>query len=313
MSDKSILVMRATGVQGRGAVSHLVKDGWNVRALVSDTTNERAAAIKSLGSQVSLHQGSWQDPSTIEAALKGCQALVLNQMPSFGDDGELQEARLVLKLAKEAGVQHVVYSSSLFLSNPNIKQDIGHLSGAAAVLGKAEVEELVRSCGMTWTLLRPGYFNTNLFPPLVHYIFPEAKEGKFVNSYGPDCVMTLVDPDDIGAFVAAAVGGSAKFGSQTITVVGENLRFNDMMNEFSKACGHQFEVVYRTPEETERDIASPFISGHVMCIGVDKFVDMDEIKKWGVPLTSFKQFLEKHKHELPRGPIQPNAGALPLP
>jgi uncharacterized protein YbjT (DUF2867 family) len=313
MTNKTVLVMRATGAQGFASVIHLIKTGWSVRALVNDISSDRAAAVKSLGPQVSLYQGTWKEPSTIEAALKGCHALLLIQMPTYGSDAELQEARLMLKLAKEAEVQHVVYSTSVALNNPNAQQDLGHLSATWAVLSKIPVEELVKASGIPWTLIRPGFFYTNLFPPLVHYIFPEAKEGKFINSYGPDCIMTLVDPYDIGAFFAAAVNDPAKFGGEILTVVSENMRFDDMMKEFSKACGYEFEVVYRPEEETQREIANPFISGQVLCRGLDKFVDMVDVKKWGIPLTSFKQFLENHKQELPNGPIKTSYTASSLP
>jgi uncharacterized protein YbjT (DUF2867 family) len=303
MSDKTVLVMRATGVQGKGTISHLVKTGWNIHALVSDLTSDRAMALKSLGEQIALHQGTWKNPSTIETALKGCQALLFNQMSSFVDDAELQEARVILDLAKTAGVQHVIFTSSVFLNNPNVREDLEGFLAAPAVLNKGDVEELVKSSGMIWTLLRPGYFNTNLLYPLIYWMYPEIKQGRMLNSYGPNCILTLVDPDDIGAFAAAAFDDPAKFGSQSIPVVGENMRFDDMMNEFSKACGHQFEVVYRTEEETRSQMDNVFVSGQVMCRGGEKLVNIQEIKSWGIPLTSFRQFLEKHKQELPKGSL----------
>jgi uncharacterized protein YbjT (DUF2867 family) len=307
MPDKTVLVMRATGVQGKGTISHLVRTGWHIRALVADLASDRAIALKSFGEQVTLYQGTWKDPPTIEAALNGCQALLFNQLPSFADDdAETQEAHVVLELAKAAGVQHVVFPSSVFLNNPNAREDLKSLIAAPAVLNKGDVEELIKSSGITWTFLRPGYFNTNLLPPLVHWMFPEMKQGRMVNSYGPDCIITLVDPDDIGAFAAAAFNNPAKFGGQTITVVSENMRFDDMMEEFSKACGHQFEIVYRTEEETKSQMDNVFVAGHVMCHGVEKLVNMEEIRKWGIPLTSFKQFLEKHKQDLPKGSLSEN-------
>jgi uncharacterized protein YbjT (DUF2867 family) len=301
MANKTALVTRATGVQGKATIAHLVNSGWTIRALVSDTSSDRAADLKSFGEQVSLCQGTWKEPSTIEAVIKGCHALVFIQLPSFTDDAEVQEARVILNLAKDAGVQHVIFSSSLVLNNPNAAEELKGLSAAPAVLNKADVEELVKSSGMTWTLLRPGYFLTNLLPPLVYWMYPDVRDGQLVNSYGPDCVLTLVDPDDIGAFIAAALNDPGKFGGQTITVVGENMRFADMIEKFSEACGRQIEVVYRTSEETEQAIGSPFVSGQVLCVGLDKLVDMEEIKKWNIPLTSFEQFLEKHEHELLRG------------
>ncbi|KAH7400529.1 hypothetical protein DE146DRAFT_653297 [Phaeosphaeria sp. MPI-PUGE-AT-0046c] len=304
MSDKSILVMRATGVQGRGAIKHLTKSGWKVHALVTDKTSERAVNLKSFGPQVVLHEGTWKEPAKVEAALQGCRSLLFNQLPSFTDDTEIQEAKVVLSLAKRTGVQHIVFPTTLALMDPNAREKLERFSAAPAILNKGAVEELVKASGMTWTLLRPGYFNTNLLPPLVHWMYPRMKEGKMINSYGPDCVLTLIDPDDIGAFVAAAVNDPKRFGEQAIPLVGDNLRFDDLMKTYTQACGYPFEVVYRTDEETEAEMANPFVSGHVMVRDFEKMVNMEEIKKWGIPLTSFKQFLENHKDELPRGPVK---------
>lgn len=304
MSNKTILVMRATGVQGKGAIKHLIKSGWNIHALVTDKTSERAIDLKSFGSQVTLYEGTWQEPSKVEAAIRGCRALLFNQLPSFTDDSEIQEAKVILSLAKQAEVQHIVFPTTLALQDPHAREKLERFSAAPAVLNKGAVEDLVKATGITWTLLRPGYFNTNLLPPLVHWMFPEMKEGKMVNSYGPDCVLTLIDPDDIGAFVSAAVNNPAKFGGQTIPLVGDSLRFEDLMKMYTEACQYPFEVVYRTDEETEAQMENPFVSGHVMVRDFEKMVDMEEIKKWGIPLTSFKQFLENHKAELPSGPLK---------
>lgn len=100
-----------------------------------------------------------KDPSTIEAVLKGCQALLFVQLPSFTDDAELQEARVVLKLAKDAGVQQVVFSSSLVLNNPNAREDLKELSAAPAVTKKAAVEDLVKASGMLGHYFVQGTFS----------------------------------------------------------------------------------------------------------------------------------------------------------
>jgi uncharacterized protein YbjT (DUF2867 family) len=298
MPHKTALVIRATGAQGRGAIKHLSSSGWQVRALVTDASSDRAIALKSFGPNVSLYEGTWTDPTSIETAMKGCQALLLNQMPSFTDDSEVREARIVLDIAKAAGVQHVVFPSTLPLNNPNIHEELKNSPVAPAVLNKGDVEEIVKASGMTWTLLRPGYFLTNLLPPIVYGMYPEMKDRKFLNSYGPDCVLTLVDPDDTGAFVAAAFEDPRKFGGQTVTVVGENKHVDDMLKTLGEASGRPIDAIYRTAEETEKAKDNPYVAGHLACIGLDKYVDLEEVKSWGVPLTSFTQFLEKHKDEL---------------
>jgi hypothetical protein len=110
------------------------------------------------------------------------------------------------------------------------------------------------------------------------------KDRKFLNSHGPDCVLTLVDPDDISAFVAAAFDNAKK-----------NMRVDDVLRKLGEASGRPIDIIYRTPEETEKDKSNPCIAGHLLCIDLDKYADMEEVLSWGVPLTSFAQFLEKHK------------------
>jgi uncharacterized protein YbjT (DUF2867 family) len=299
MSSKTALVMRATGRQGMGVIHHLSKAGWRIHALVADASSDRALALKSFSSQITLYQGTWRDPPTIEAAIRDCQAFFLNQLTS-PEGVEVQEARLVLELAKAAGVQHVVFPSTLPLNNPSFREDLKDSVCAPSISNKADVEDVVRSSGLTWTLLRPGMFFTNFLPPLVYFIHPDIKEGKITNSYSPDCIMTLVDPHDIGAFVAAAFEDPAKFGSQIITVVSERVRFDDMVTGLSDAIGEIITAVYRTAEETTTLKDDILVASQIMCVGLDNLVDMVEVRSWGVPLTTYKQFMEKHKDELPR-------------
>lgn len=290
--------MRATGVQGKGAIKHLSAAGWHVQALVTDAASDRAIALKTLGGNITLFQGNWTEPSSIKKAIQGCQAVFLNQMPSFTDDSEVQEAKVVLDLARIAGVQQVVFSSTLSLNDPKVREKLSHSAVAPAVLNKGDVEDLVRRSGLTWTLLRPGFFMTNLIPPLVYWMYPEFKERKFVNSYGPDCVFTLVDPDDIGAFISAAFDDPSKYGGRTVTVVGESVRIDNILEQLENVSGLPIAVVYRTAEETERLEDDLFIAGQLVSRGLDKFVDSREVESWGVPLTTFKQFLKKHTTEL---------------
>ncbi|KAJ4378098.1 hypothetical protein N0V83_000930 [Neocucurbitaria cava] len=297
MSSKTALVMRATGSQGRATIKHLLNTGWKVHALVSDASSDRAMSVKTLGDNITLYQGTWKDPASIEAAVKECQALFLVQLPSFTDDSEKQEARTVMAIAKTAGVQHVVFPTSLPLNKPNVREEFNGSPAAQAVLNKGEVEEIVKASGLTWTLIRPGFFSTNFLPPLIYWMFPDFKDRKFVNSYGPDCVLPLVDPDDIGAFIAAAVNDPNKFASQIVTAVSENKRVDDILKDLEKAYGYPIDVVYRTPEETEAVKSNPFAASQVSLIGLDKWVNWDEVKSWGVPLTTFTQFLEKHKDD----------------
>lgn len=301
MPEPTALVMRATGAQGRGTIKHLLRKGWHIHAMVSDKSSDRAKALGILSSNIRLYEGDWKDPKAIEAAMQGCKTLFLNQMPSFTDDAEVQEARTVLNIAKDLGVSHVVFASTLPLNNPDIREELKGSPVAAAVLNKGDVEEVVKSSGVSWTILRPAVFMTNFLPPLIHYLRPEFKDRKFVNSYGPDCVLPLVDPDDIGAFVAAAMTDSEKFASQTVTVSGENMRVYKILQRLQVAYGFPIEPVYRSLEETHANRTNPYIAGDLLCLRLDKLVEIEHVRNWGIPATSFDAFLDKHSADLKGG------------
>ncbi len=64
--NKTILVTGATRQQGGATARHLLKNGWQIRALVRDPNKEQAQALKSLG--VELVQGDLNDRASLDAA-----------------------------------------------------------------------------------------------------------------------------------------------------------------------------------------------------------------------------------------------------
>jgi uncharacterized protein YbjT (DUF2867 family) len=290
MSAKTALVIRATGAQGKGVTKHLLKAGWAVHALVSDPKDPRAITLQEMGAV--LFQGSISDNSSMEAAIKGCTAVYLNLMPSFTDaTEESRNATSLLSIAKAAGVQHVVHATSLGLNQPAAPRKDSDFSDHPGVRGKIEVEALVQDCGMTWTIIRPGYFMTNLMPPLSGFMYPELPEGKFVSSYEPDTVLPLVDPSDIGAMATAAMEDPKRFGGKIISSVSEKLSVAQIIEEMSKASGKQIEFVARTPENIEKN--QLLVSGETLTKELAALIEMEDVKKWGVPLTSFREFLKE--------------------
>ena len=111
------LVTGATGFLGAAVVRALLNDGWNVRALArpqSDRTNLRDLPLE-------LAIGDLTDPTSLDAALTGCGVLFHvaadyrlgvrhpEQLYRTNVDG----TRQVLTAAAKAGVERIVYTSSV--------------------------------------------------------------------------------------------------------------------------------------------------------------------------------------------------------
>ncbi|KAH7139572.1 hypothetical protein B0J11DRAFT_589468 [Dendryphion nanum] len=294
MTSKIALVTRASGAQGRGVTQHLLQSGWTVHALVSDRDNDRAQALETSGAI--LFTGTLSDQKSVTTAIQGATALYLTQMPSFLDDSEVREAASLLNLAKNAGVKHVVHGTTLPLNNPNVREKFTSPPFSivgAAILPKGEVEDLVRRSGITWTILRLGYFMNNFVPPTGY--FAELTEGKLVTPFKPDTVLPLVDPEDIGAFAVAAFEDPVKFGGQIITTVSERLGVHDIAAKIGRVNGQTVDVSYMSDEDIEKGMSNPYLVGQLASQGLDELVDMDDVIKWDVKLTSFDNFLHKHR------------------
>lgn len=297
MTTGKILVIRATGAQGVGVVKNLLRGGYTVHALVRDAADERALALKIIGA--TLFEGSLDDPNAIARAAVGITGVFFNLMPSFTDDSEIRQAKSILEITEAAGASHVVYSSGLRVGSWDESEHWDpNSSYASAVLGKVEIEELVhKSSFETWTVLKPGFFTSNFLAPLSSFMFPGLGEkAEFVSSYRPDTVLPLVDPNDIGAFATAAFLQAQKFGGHDIQIVSERLTVEEVIDSLAKAAGRPIKAIYRTAEETAALKDNPLISGQLLTLDLDKYANLEKVKGWGIPLTSFKDYL-RNEHE----------------
>ena len=113
----SILITGATGYIGSAVVRELVNAGESVRCLVRKTSNMKN--LKDL--HVELAYGDIRDIDSVRRALQGCNsvyhlaAIYANWLPDPGLMYQVNEegTRNVLMACKDAGVQKIVYCSSV--------------------------------------------------------------------------------------------------------------------------------------------------------------------------------------------------------
>lgn len=139
----TILVTGATGTVGRNVVEHLVSRGADVRALVRDP------AKADLPGEVEVVQGDLLDVDSMRSALSGVSTLfLLNAVVPE----EFTQALITLSLAREAGIERVVYLSVI---HSDVYVNVPHFAG------KFGVERMIEQMGFNATILRPAYFMNN--------------------------------------------------------------------------------------------------------------------------------------------------------
>jgi len=139
----SILVTGSTGAIGTQVVNGLVAHNATVHAL---TRNPDKASFPE---GVRAVAGEMTDVESMRAALKGVDTLfLLNAVVA----DEVTQALITLSLAREAGIQRIVYFS---VQNSDVFTDVPHFSG------KYTVERAIEQLNVPATVLRPSYFMQN--------------------------------------------------------------------------------------------------------------------------------------------------------
>ncbi|KND86527.1 NmrA-like family domain-containing protein [Tolypocladium ophioglossoides CBS 100239] len=298
MSPPTVFVCGITGSQG-GAVARSLLHNASIHALVRDPSSPAAAAISSLGAKLKLVPGDYANESAIRAAMAGCSAAFLNLSPDLTDPGaELRYAMSIIAIAKEAGIKHMVYASSLAVNDPERLPNWDPHSPMAVVLrSKQAIEKEVRAAGFqNWTILRPGNFMSNYFQPVVRMYAGLAETGRWTTALHPNSVLPMVDVATIGNFASAAILDPEKFHEQEVEIVDEFLTTPELMAKLSAAAGRELQAVYLSDDEVaEQKKTNPMISVLLMMRDLSIFVDLEKVKSWGIPLSSFEAFLEKEK------------------
>jgi uncharacterized protein YbjT (DUF2867 family) len=170
----TILVTGSTGRIGTQVIHALARSGADVRALTRSPEKAR------FPEGVTAVKGDLLDADEMRQALAGVKTLFL--LVSNAPD-ELTQAINTLGLAREAGVQGIVYLS---VTRSAEFTDVSHF------IGKYAVERMIEQLDLPATILRPSYFFQNdamLKDPL-------TKAGLYVSPVGNQGV-SMVDVRDI--------------------------------------------------------------------------------------------------------------------
>ncbi|OIW28653.1 NAD(P)-binding protein [Coniochaeta ligniaria NRRL 30616] len=299
MSLPTVFVTSATGSQG-GAVARLLRSqGYPVHATVRDPSSPAAQALSSIG--VTLTAASWDDEPALAAAMAGCTKVFLNLMPSlFSLDDEVVWGERIVRLAKEAGVDHLIYASGAYIDKMDRLTGLEADSIVAHTMrSKLAIEGAVRAAGFAhYTILRGGFFMANFVNPKAGMMYPSlVSEGVWVTAIGADVPVPLIDTEDIGRFAVAAFRAPEKFGE--VDLVWEYRTPGEIVEALAKAAGREMRVKVLTEEEVEEESKrNVFIKAQSSVGGLGRFVDLERVGAYGVPMTTFAEYLEREKESV---------------
>jgi uncharacterized protein YbjT (DUF2867 family) len=206
-NDKVVLITGATGKQGGATTRHLAgRSGLKLRALTRKPDGEAARKLAAQG--VEVVAGDLDDAASLERALAGAWGVFAVQNTwEAGVEKEEEQGKRIAKLARDAGVQHFVYSS---VGSAHKQTGIPHFEN------KFRVEQTVKKLGFpSHVILRPVFFMENLPSPWFLH------GDKLITALRPETKLQMVAVDDIGKFGAKAFAEADKLAGAEIDIAGD--------------------------------------------------------------------------------------------
>ncbi|MBE1582999.1 NmrA/HSCARG family protein [Nonomuraea angiospora] len=214
---KTIVVMGATGLQGRAVTARLLADGRRVRAVTRDPDTAPARALAQAGAE--LVRAEMDDVASLVAAAEGAYGLFSVQ-PTVGSPGtpagfsaedEVRWGCNVADAAHAAGVRHLVYASLAGAGRHNTEKLPQN------VVSKWRIEQHITRLGLPATFLRPVSFMEN-YTGAYH-----LHDGAVTTAFDPAVPQQIMAVDDVGAFAALAFAQPGEWIGRAVDLAGDEL------------------------------------------------------------------------------------------
>lgn len=295
-----ILITGATGTQGGAAARELLAHGHGVRILTRNPDGARAQALERAGAEVV--RGDLDDEASVQAAMQGVSAVFSVQLVAMpGTDSERQQAFRLIETAHEAGVRQLVHTS---VRAAGTHEDFPRWGTGYWFekywTDKWEIEEAVRHAGFaSWTVLKPVFMMDNFAAPKAEFMFPHLRQGEIATALHADTKMQLIAGDDVGAFARAAFVDPERFHGQDIDLAAEELTMSEIAELLSCVLSKRVRSVVWSPEEAlARGLFPGWVRSQEWSNEVGYRADIEGLARCGIPLTSFSDWVERHRKEI---------------
>jgi len=206
-----------------------------------------------------------------------------NRIIKFDTNG----AKSLIDAAKAAGVKHFIYTS--FSKNMDADFPLRN--------AKREVEAYLKTSGLTYTILRPGYFMEAWLSPMVGFDAENAKATIYGSGDQPISYISLVD---VIQFEVASVTSPAA--RDNVLEVGgpQPVSPNEVVKLFEAKSGKTFETSYVPAEalkgqmEGATDPMQKSFAGLMYCYALGDPIDMQAVlQAFPLKLTFVQEFVNR--------------------
>lgn len=313
MADKKIIaVVGGTGAQGGGLVRGILNDKkgeFAARVITRNAGSDKAKELEKLGAEIV--EADVDDKQSLVKAFDGAYGAycVTFFWEHFSPEKENQHAKNMAEAAKEAGVQHVIWSTledtRKFMSlnddrMPTLmgKYKVPHFDA------KGESNSYFEKSGVPYTLLYTSFYWDNF---IYFGLGPQkGPDGKLAITFPmKDKKLPGIAAEDIGKAALGIFKAGQKYQGKTVGIASEMLTGEQIAKGFSEIMDE--EVVYNNvPPSVYRSFDFPGADdmGNMFQFKAEfeeEFCskrDIEETRKLDPELLSYNEWLNKNKEKI---------------
>ncbi len=229
MEKKIIAVVGATGLQGKGVVNALMKEGsFKVRAVTRNPDKYQGNADEAV-------HGDLTDLESLTDAFEDAYGVFVVTNFWEGAD-ELAQGNIAVTAAKNANVDHFIWSTL-----PNVEEISNGKFHVPHFTEKAKVDESVKNAGFAYyTFVQPPFYFQNLTGQMGAQPQQDGSIGWTLPIDPTKKVIHMSDINDLGKVVAGAFLNPERAGNGSYLSLATELNsFNDVLEVF-KANGKEY-------------------------------------------------------------------------
>lgn len=310
---KMIAVVGATGAQGGGLVRAILSDSngiFKVRALTRDVNSEKSRELAGLGAEVV--RADIEDKESMQKAFDGAYGVycVTFYWEHFSPEKEFAHAGTMAQAAKDAGVQHVIWST-LEDTRKWVPLDDNRMPTLMAKYKvphfdvKGEANRIFIDLGLPVTFLYTSFYWDNF----IHFGMGPKRgaDGSLAITFPlGDKKMPGIASEDIGKCAYGIFKREQQYIGKSVGIAGEHLSGDQMASALGEALGKKISYNDVNPEvfrglgfpgaedlgnmfQFKRDFESDFC----------RLRNIDVSRELNPGLQTFKQWLLRNKNSIP--------------
>ena len=310
---KIIAIVGATGAQGGGLARAILSDSksiFGVRALTRNVNSDKSRKLAELGAEVV--RADVGDMESVRKAFDGAYGAycVTFFWEHFSPEKEFAHAGMLAQAARDAGVQHVIWSTLEDTRKwvPIDDDRMPTLMGKYKVPhfdAKGEANRIFTDFGLPTTFLYASFYWDNF----IHFGMGPKK--------GPDGSLAITFPlgdkkmpgiasEDIGKCAYGIFKKEKEYMGKSVGIAGEHLSGEQMASALSEALGRKIQYNNVTPEVYRglgfpgaEDLGSMFQFKRDFEADFCGLRNIEFSRALNPELQNFRQWLSRNKNRIP--------------